>query len=205
MSIHAALNAIHQSLSLYLTHSLSLSLSLAPPLSPIHLLPPPPSLSLSLSLPLSPFLSSCSSLIGRRGGTQFVSMNHNCFSMGEAMHQIGHAIGLWHEHLRPDRDEYIEVLYDNIILTEQHNFQKLSLEQFRQVPDVGYDIESIMHSGPYAFSNAINGTAKRTIRLRPNAPLDYKHCSNLLAMGQRDELSYLDKLRANKLYSCQGE
>jgi hypothetical protein len=24
-------------------------------------------------------------------------------------------------------------------------------------------------------------------------------------MGQRDQLSYLDKLRANKLYSCQGE
>ena len=138
-------------------------------------------------------------------GSQIVSMNDYCLSVGHAIHEIGHAIGLWHEHSRPDRDEYIEVVYDNIISTEQNNFGILSHEKFALVPDVGYDTESIMHYGPYAFSDDSNGPAKRTIELRPNAPLDYKHCSNLLAMGQRDELSYLDKLRANKLYSCQGE
>ena len=132
-------------------------------------------------------------------------MNDYCLSKGHAIHSIGHAIGLWNEHSRPDRDQYIEVLYNNIIPTELNNFGILSPEKFKLVPDVGYDIESIMHYGPYAFSDDSNGPAKRTIRLRSKAPLDYKNCSNLLQLGQRDKLSYLDKLRANKLYSCQGE
>ena len=58
-----------------------------------------------------------------------------------------------------------------------------------------------MHYGPYAYSKNNNGPPKKTIRLREDAPLDYKHCTNLLIMGQRDQLSYLDKLRANRLYS----
>ena len=132
-------------------------------------------------------------------------MSDFCFSKGHAIHEIGHAIGLWHEHSRPDRDEFIEVLYENIIETEQDNFGRLTPEKFNLVPDVGYDVESIMHYGPFAFSKESNGRDKRTIRLRDGATLSYEHCLNLLAMGQRDELSYLDKLRANKLYSCNCE
>ena len=136
-----------------------------------------------------------------KGGPQLVSMSEYCLSTGHAIHEIGHAIGLWHEHSRPDRDTYIDVLYDNIIETETDNFGKLCQEKFELVPDVGYDVESIMHYGPFAFTNN-NG---ETIRQRDDAPLDYKHCTNLLSMGQRNQLSYLDQLRANKLYSCQGE
>lgn len=146
-------------------------------------------------------LTRCSSYVGRTGGVQVVSVSGNCLSKGEVMHLIGHVIGLWNEHARPDRDEFIKVLYENIIETEQDNFGRLTTEKFNLVPDVGYDVESIMHFGPFTFSK----NNKRTIRLRDDAPLSYKHCTNLLAMGQRNELSYLDKLRANKLYSCQGE
>ena len=131
-------------------------------------------------------------------------MNDLCFSKGNAMHLIGHAIGFWDEHSRPDRDTYIEVLFDNIIETGWSGFGKLTAENFNFVPDVGYDIESIMHYSPYAFSKDQNSTNLTTIRLREDAPLDYKQCSNLLSMGQRDQLSYLDKLRANRLYSCDG-
>ena len=132
-------------------------------------------------------------------------MSDFCRGKGHAIHEIGHTIGLWHEHSRPDRDTFIEVLFNNIIETEQENFGKLDSEKFNLVPDVGYDIESIMHYGPYAFSKESRGPDQPTIRLREDAPLDYKNCPNLLSMGQRDQLSYLDKLRVNKLYTCTGE
>ena len=132
-------------------------------------------------------------------------MSDYCFSTGQAIHEIGHAIGLWHEHSRPDRDTYIDILYDNIIETEIDNFGRLRQDKFDLVPDVGYDVESIMHYSPFAFSKGAKGRAKETIRLRKDAPLNYINCTNLLSMGQRDQLSYLDKLRTNKLYSCQGE
>ena len=144
-------------------------------------------------------------MVGMKGGPQVVSMSDTCFSKGQAMHEIGHALGMWHEHSRPDRDEYIEVMFENIIQTEWDNFGILTNSKFQLVPDVGYDIESIMHFGPYAFSEETNGPGKRTIMLREDAPIDYKHCKNLLVMGQRSHLSYLDKLRVNRLYSCTGE
>ena len=146
-------------------------------------------------------LCSCSSYVGRKGGLQIVSMSDDCFSSGNALHLVGRAIGLWHEHTRPDRDSYIEVLYENINERDWDKFGKISQEQFNLVPDVGYDIESVMHYSPYNYTK--NG--RETLRLKDNAPLNYKHCTNLLSMGQRNQLSYLDKLRANKLYSCHGE
>jgi hypothetical protein len=128
-------------------------------------------------------------------------MSEGCNSSGNAVHLVGHTIGLWHEHTRPDRDSYVEVLYENINETDWDKFGKIGQEQFNLVPDVGYDLESVMHYSQDKFSK----NSGETLRLKEDAPLNYKHCTNLLRMGQRDQLSYLDKLRVNKLYSCQGE
>ncbi|XP_052224164.1 zinc metalloproteinase nas-6-like [Dreissena polymorpha] len=47
----------------------------------------------------------CYSSVGCRRGPQFISLNNNsCMDIPIILHELGHAIGLYHEHSRPDRD-----------------------------------------------------------------------------------------------------
>lgn len=89
----------------------------------------------------------CYSYIGRIGGRQDLSLASGC-SSGNAIHEIGHAIGMYHEHTRTDRDNDVIVNFGNISAGYENNFQICSDCTANGV----LDFESIMMYGSYAFS-----------------------------------------------------
>ena len=64
------------------------------------------------------------------------------FYPGTILHEIGHALGFYHEQNRSDRDEHIEVNLDNVKSSYRGNFAK-----FPSQNNVTYDYNSVMHYG----------------------------------------------------------
>lgn len=100
--------------------------------------------------------SAMQSVVGRRGGDQSISITPKG-TAGHVIHEICHAIGMFHEHGRDDRDDFITIIRANI----RPGFE----EEFQMVTDddaVGtYDYDSIMHYGPLDFAV---GPTRPTIR-----------------------------------------
>lgn len=53
-----------------------------------------------------------------------VIFKFSCVEPDIVIHELLHTIGLWHEHMRADRDDYIRVLYKNIEPGMKSKFRK---------------------------------------------------------------------------------
>ncbi|KAG5681411.1 hypothetical protein PVAND_010849 [Polypedilum vanderplanki] len=133
----------------------------------------------------------CWSSVGMKGegGQQLNVFAPNCVRKGIIIHEILHAAGFYHQHSATDRDEYVEILWENIDNKHASNFNKYN-ESVVTDYGVGYDYDSILHYSSKAFSKNGNETiiAKR----------------NVSRLGQREGFTEKDILKLNHMYkdSC---
>lgn len=127
----------------------------------------------------------CASWVGRRGGTQKLWVSPQC-TVGGVMHEIGHLIGFEHEHTRNDRDQYIQIHWENIDASKTHNFD-FAPSGTQLIGE--YDYASIMHYGSLNFSNNGLPTISRLDGLNGE-------------IGQRRRLSEGDLQAVQTLYSA---
>ncbi|CAG9855331.1 unnamed protein product [Phyllotreta striolata] len=135
----------------------------------------------------------CCSFVGKRGnGGQAISIGKNCDKFGIIVHELGHVVGFWHEHTRPDRDKHVNIIRENIMSGQEYNFNKLSEDEVNSL-GIPYDYDSIMH---YARNTFSKGTYLDTIQ-----PIDVPGRKRP-EIGQRIRLSEGDIAQTNLLYKC---
>ena len=135
------------------------------------------------------FYNSCCSYIGYIGcGRQGVSLAHGCINRGTIVHEMLHALGFFHEHSRPDRDQYVKIIEENIQEVALPNFQKLKPQDIESY-DIDYDYNSVMHYCKNSFS--VSKDKSTLVPLEADAII----CNAC-------ELSPLDTIQIKLLYSC---
>ena len=122
-----------------------------------------------------------SSPVGMRGGRQNIRLTAGS-PVGTVVHEILHAIGIYHEQSRSDRDTFIDIRWQNIQSDATHNFQTVP----GSVDYYDYDYGSVMHYPRGAFSSNNQDTI---VPRRPG-----------VTIGQRTGLSWTDRQTIAKLY-----
>ena len=105
------------------------------------------------------------------------------------LHELGHVIGLEHEQCRTDRENYVNIHYNNI----DPNFTRpFDIRQNISSFGVPYDYRSLMHYGKDDF--AIEPGLITIETLDP----DYQ---DVIGAGKR--LTNLDLLTIDRMYGCE--
>jgi astacin (peptidase family M12A) len=131
-----------------------------------------------------------SATVGRAGGQQNIHIRD--WLPIVIAHEIGHTLGLIHEHERADRELYVDILKENI-KSEKHyeeNFQDLGI-----AGDGPYDFASIMHYPLDAFS-------KDEKRKLPTIRVREEHSAKAYLCGQRKWISHWDRLAMIRRYGA---
>ncbi|CAJ0958718.1 unnamed protein product, partial [Mesorhabditis belari] len=91
----------------------------------------------------------CWSTVGRDPSQrqQWISIGDGCEPFGISSHEVAHALGLFHEQSRYDRDKFIHVLANRVPKGLYYNFGKVGISSLKTY-GIPYEIGSVMHYGP---------------------------------------------------------
>lgn len=64
------------------------------------------------------------------------------------VHELGHTLGLYHEHSRPDRDNFVTINWYNVGTSEKDKTQMDAVVELNTM-NLPYDYGSIMHYSAY--------------------------------------------------------
>ena len=134
----------------------------------------------------------CSSHVGMYGGQQYVSLaDPGCWYHATIIHELLHAVGLWHEQSRFDRDDYLIINLQNVVPAMAFNFD-LKKQSEASTYNVPYSYDSVMHYAKDAFSK--NGEV--TMETMDPDMQD--------RIGANKNGAYTDYEKVRRIYQCPG-
>lgn len=135
----------------------------------------------------------CFSAVGRTGHEQILNLQpftvgRGCFRLYTIVHELLHVLGFLHMQSATNRDEFVQINFDNIASHNRANFNKYGTNMISSY-DVDYDYSSVLHYSNKAFST--NG--RETIVPLKALPLG-------VVLGQRERLTVRDIKKVNRMY-----
>lgn len=129
--------------------------------------------------------SACFSEVGYKPERRMMWLPGGCAtSKRSILHELGHTIGLMHEHQRPDRDAYVRIKWSNIISSYKYAFEKQRRANSKKT---SFDFQSIMLYQSWAFT-------------KNRQPTLVKYSNNKETWNRSNKLSSKDKQVAGMLY-----
>jgi hypothetical protein len=147
----------------------------------------------------------CTSDIGYSNGINKISLTKDCLDTNSIIHQVMHILGFDHENNRLDRNEHIDINFENYLETNNSNnksnrFKINSLLDAESLNHSPYDYHSILH---------LNSNSFQKDKSIPLIKSKFNSFNNLMLINSEDRsttnlMSPIDIIEIQNNYGCKS-